>query len=143
MAAATHNAQIELALADLRSQLKPNYLTTSKKHGLSETTLRRRFKGQQLSYDAAKAMVHQRLTIAQEETLIGYINDLTNRGMPPTPQMIRNFAQDIIGGPVGKNWTGDFTRRHGNRIKSVYIRNIDNERVKAEYEPSFKYFLIL
>jgi hypothetical protein len=36
--------------------------------------------------------------------------------------------------------TGDFVRRHQDILKSVYLRNIDKQRVKADYPPSLKHF---
>ena len=64
--------------------------------------------------------------LPQEEALIQQINRLTDRGMPPTSGMVRNLAEEVIGRPVGKNWTGDFVKRYKNRLTSVYLRNIDS-----------------
>ena len=61
---------------------------------------------------------------AQEKSLIVQINHLTDRGLPPTPQMIKNFVEEIIGASVGKNWAGEFVKRHKN--------------LKSEYAPLFK-----
>src|ERR1700722_852271 len=82
----------------------------------------------------------QRLTIAQEEVLTTHINKLTDGGIPPTSQIVRNLAEEIAGDVVGKNWTSDFVRRHEDRLKSLYLRNIDNLRIKAEFAPLFKQF---
>lgn len=46
----------------------------------------------------------------------------------------------MIQNTVGKNWTGDFVRRHKDALKSTYLRNIDKQRTKAEYLPSFEHF---
>ena len=54
--------------------------------------------------------------------------------------MVRNLAEEMIGSSVGKNWTGDFVKRYKNRLTSLYLRNIDSQRIKAEYAPSFKQF---
>jgi len=136
----THNARIELALADLANQDPPNFMATSKKHGVARTTLRERYHGQSLSKQAAASKYRQRLTLVQEETLITHINRLTDRGIPPTSRIVRNLAEEMIGGPVGKNWTGQFVKRYQERLKSVYLRSIDSQRVRAEYVPSFKHF---
>ena len=53
---------------------------------------------------------------------------------------MHNLAEEVIGDSVGKNWTSDFVKRYKNRVISVYLRNIDNERIKAEYAPVFKHF---
>ena len=138
MDCSTHNARINLAVADLHQQEKPNFKATARKHAVNSTTLKRRYQGRQLSKQAASSEYRQCLTFAQEETLIGLINSLTDRGLPPTSQIVRNLAQEMIGRPVGKNWTGDFVKRYKNRLRSLYLRNIDSQRIKAEYAPSFK-----
>ena len=118
----TTKAPMELALADLESQEKPNIRGTATKHGLVESTLRRRWKGETVSMAAASSEYKQRLSGPQEEALIHLINSLTDRGLPPTSRIIRNLAEELLGGPVGKNWTGDFIKRHKDRLKSLYLR---------------------
>ncbi len=110
MAQSTHDARLELAVADLAKQTKPNYMETAKKHGVNRSTLQKRFLGQTLSVQAAASKYRQRLTFVQEETLIKHINSLTDRGLPPTSRIVRNLAEEIIGGSVGKNWTGEFVK---------------------------------
>ena len=53
MAQSTHNARIELAIADLANQTKPNYLVTAKRYGVTYITLRDPFLGQSLSNQTA------------------------------------------------------------------------------------------
>ena len=48
MATSTHNTRIELTMADLANQDKPNYMGTAKKYGVARMTLRDRFLGQTL-----------------------------------------------------------------------------------------------
>ena len=107
---------IDIALDDLKGQLKPNVLATAKKHGLVESTLRRRWKGQTVSIGHAILEYYQQLTSTQEEVLIGHINRLTDRGIPPTPRMVRNLAEEVINGPLRKNWTTAFVKRHKIRL---------------------------
>ena len=57
--------------------------------------------------------------------------------------MVKNFAEEIIGRAIGKNWAGDFCKRHQSVLKSLYLRNIDNQRVKGEYAPTYKLFFTL
>jgi hypothetical protein len=54
--------------------------------------------------------------------------------------MVKNFAEEIIGRKGGKNWVSQFCRRHESELKSLYLRNIDNLRVKGEYGPIYKLF---
>ena len=140
MASTTNNTALELALADLRSQDRPHYRATALKYHVDKSTLRRRFLGLSTSAAAASSIYHQRLSAVQENVLIEQINRLTDRGIPPTNQMVKNMAEAIIGDLVGKNWTGEFVRRHKTELKSTYLSNIDKQRTKAEYVPSFEYF---
>ena len=89
------------------------------------------------------AETHQRLSIQQEEMLVKHINKLTYRGIPPTSRIVRNLVEEIINAPVGKNRTGQFVERRKKCLKSLYLRNIDNLRTKAEYVPMFKRFYSL
>jgi hypothetical protein len=60
--------------------------------------------------------------------------------MLPTSHIIRNLAEEIKGGPLGKNWVGQFVKRYLIRLKSLYLRNIDNLCASAEYAPMFQLF---
>ena len=140
MAPTYTEANLQLALADLTKQDKPNYLATSKKYGLPRKTLSDRFTGRTVSRPEAASQHHQCLDTAQEEALIGLINRLTNRGLPPTNCMVKNLAEEIIGRPVGKNWSSQFVKRHKERLISRYLRNIDQKRPDAEYAPMFQQF---
>ena len=131
---------MEKALAELESSEEPNYTATAKKYKLVPSTLIRRAQFKTTSRAVFQSQVHQCLTNAQERVLINQINRLTDRGIPPTSQMVRNFAEEIIGRDVRKNWTGEFCKRHGSELKSLYLRNIDSLRVKGEYGPSYKLF---
>ena len=128
------------ALADLELQDVPNYLGTANKYGLFRTTLRARFLEIHKSRAEATSTFRRRLNNRQEEVLIGHINRLTTRGMPPTTSMVRNFAEEIIQDDVGHNWTSDFVKRHKNRLQSQYLRNIDKKRCKAESAAIFQEF---
>ena len=60
--------------------------------------------------------------------------------MPPTSHIVKNLAEELRGKQVGKNWVGQFVKRHGIRLKSLYLRNIDNLYAGAEYTPIFQLF---
>jgi transposase-like protein len=91
------------ALAEIESSSKPNYTEIAKKHSLVPSTLLRRVQGKTTSRADFQSQVHQCLTNAQERILINQINRLTERGIPPTSQMVKNFAEEMIGRAVGKN----------------------------------------
>ena len=60
--------------------------------------------------------------------------------MLPTSQIVKNLVEEMRGKLVNKNWVGQFVKRHGIRLKSIYLRNIDNLRASAEYAPMFQLF---
>ena len=39
----------------------------------------------------------------QEKVLVEYINKLTDRGMPPTIQVVQNLVKEMIQSLVGRN----------------------------------------
>ena len=140
MAPTYTNAHLELALDDLAKQEAPNYMATSKKFNIPRKTLYDRFSGRTVSRQEASSETHQCLTAEQEEALISLINRLTNRGLPPTNSIVRNLAEEIIGRRVGKNWSGQFVRRHAEHLTSRYLKNIKRKRQNAEYAPLFQQF---
>ncbi len=127
------SAPIDLAIEDCFKQLQPNFSAIARKYGVHRTTLQRRYEGSQLSRRQARELTHNRLTLVQEEVLIGFINDFTEKRMPPTSQIVKNVAEEIAGSKVGKNWVGQFTQRHKDRLHAAYLASIDSNRVKAEY----------
>jgi hypothetical protein len=130
-------AACDLAKDDL------NYAAIAREFQVDRTTLSKRHRGETQSREAFLSKSCQRLNNSQEETLISIINRYTSRNIPPTCQMVTNFAEEIIESCVGKNWTSNFIRRHSDKLKSVYLRHIDRQRVKSEYLPSYEYFFHL
>jgi Tc5 transposase DNA-binding domain len=139
----TKNGRIEAAIDQLKSQKTLNYAAAARDHDVHRTTLARRYCGKTVSREEANSTYRQRLNDVQEDTLLRYIDSLTDRHIPPTSQIIRNLAEEILKGPVGKNWTSNFIRRHSDRIDSRYLRPIDRARVSAELIPLFKHFYTL
>ena len=134
-------SQMQLALAECSEYDKPNYSAIARKYPpVNRLTLSRRFLGEQVSRTIANSEHRQCLSIEQEEVLISHINKLTRRGLPPTSTIVRNLAEEMISRPIGKNWTAQFVKRHADQLKSLYLRNIDNMRTKAEYAPMIKLF---
>lgn len=137
------DSRIKAALEDLKSQDSVNYAAAARKWDISSTTLRRRHQGKSTSRADANSKYRQRLTNVQEDTLLEYIDSLTRRNLPPTSQIVQNLAEELAGGPVGKNWTGQFIKRHSKRITSIYLRPIDKSRVAAESIHTFEQFYAL
>jgi len=133
---------IQLALDDLKSQEVVNFAATAKKYNLDRTTLMRRFKGKTTSNQDANSIHHKLLTDAQEEILLRHISDLSNRGMPPTPQILENLIVEIVRKPIGQCWVRRFCQRHKNEIKSVYLRGIDQTRKVSDNSAYFEHFYL-
>ena len=87
--------RIDEALADLRSQEAPNISKTAEKYGVERLRLSRHWNG--ISEKKDLAYENQRLLITtQLNTLVSYMGELTERGLPPTNTIVRNFAATII-----------------------------------------------
>lgn len=82
------------------------------------TTLMRQFTGKTVSNHEATTEHRQALNIAQEKVLVGHIQRLVTRGTPPTPVLVRNFAEEIHRSRLGKNWTTQFIQRHSVHLKT-------------------------
>jgi hypothetical protein len=132
----------EEALAELNSCNKPNISATAKKYHVDRKNLSKRFYGTSQSA-TLKHSSQQFLSIQQERTLIAYINQLTELGLPPTPSMLRNFAYDIAQKEPGKNWSHRFCQRWSDTLQSRYLKPIDNSRKKAESFEAFEYWFSL
>jgi hypothetical protein len=143
MARTDKSARIATAIAAIRSGEITDYSKAAEKYKVDRTTISKRIRGLTKSRKEADSLFRQCLTDAQEEILIAHINKLTDRGMPPTSHIVRNLAEEIKGAKVGKNWTGQFIKRHKDRLKSLYLRNIDNLYISAEYALMFILFFTL
>lgn len=72
--------------------------------------------------------------------LLEHISKLTARGLPPTSQMLRNIVNKAVGHEVGECWVRQFCGRHKDRIKSLYLRGIDNSQKVADNSKHFEHF---
>ncbi len=132
---------IEAALDSLKSlkpRETPNYAEILKKYGCDRNTLSRRHRGVQAPI--AQKLENQRLlNDTQEKELIRYIDSLCERGLPPSRQMIRNFASEISGREAGKSWADRFIKRWEVDLISRWTSGIDTNRKRAD--SAFKYSL--
>jgi hypothetical protein len=93
------------------SELLPAYvITTSSSRAatagewnLDPTTLRRRFIGETRSIQEANTESRQKLTSMQEKALIEHVDKLTDRGIQPTPQILKNIAEELMKAELGHN----------------------------------------
>jgi Tc5 transposase DNA-binding domain len=139
----TKNDRIDAALDQLDSQSTLNYAAAARDNHIHPTTLAWRYNGKSVSRAEANSKYRQWLNDVEEDTLLRYIDTLIDRHIPPTSQIVRNLAEEILKGPVGKNWTGHFLKRHADRIESRYLRPLDRTRASIESISLFEHFYTL
>ncbi|GAM37109.1 pogo transposable element [Talaromyces pinophilus] len=113
--------QYELALKALRS-LKPgetpNIALVARTYGVDRSQLSRRFRGvsgsKEAQYDNQRLLNEE-----QSRVLIKWINQLTERGLPPTNAMLENFAREISGKEPGKNWVIWWKKAHSDKVQQA------------------------
>jgi hypothetical protein len=105
--------KLELALADLRQQIKPNFKGTTTLYNINWTILCQCFLGHQQSILDSRSETSRHLSNDMEKILIDFINCLTEHSLPPTSQIVKNIAEELCNMLVGKNWVGQFTHRPG------------------------------
>jgi transposase-like protein len=80
----TKDARIQAAMAMLDSQSTLNYAEAARAFDIHPMTLARRYRGQTVSREEANSNFRQCLNSTQEDTLLSYINSLTDRHIPAT-----------------------------------------------------------
>lgn len=135
-----HNVQIERAIAHLNAQKKPNISEASRLYDVSRSTLSRRFAGKTTSRAEKVETCNMKLSRAQEDVLVGHINKLADRGLPPTPRMVENLAREISKSHIGEHWVTRFCARHQNQLRSIYLRIIDHKRKIADNSVHFEHY---
>jgi hypothetical protein len=138
-----NEAAIKLALNDLNSQEAINFANTAKKYQIDRVTLMRRYKGKSTSNHEARSIHQKILTDAQEEVILSHISSLSDRGIPPTPQILENLVVEIARRPIRQYWIRRFCQRYKDEIKSIYLRGIDQTRKIADNSKYFEYFYLV
>jgi hypothetical protein len=127
-------SSIEAALAAIES-LKPGeklvYTKIPEKYGVDRKTLAQRHQGASISRNT-QAQNQQALHPQQEQELLRYIKQLTERGLPPTRAMIRRFASDIAKRELGKGWVDRYIKRYDVYLISRWATGIDRSRHQAD-----------
>jgi hypothetical protein len=133
--------QYELALEALRSLKpgeKPNISLVARTYGVDRSNLSKRFRGitgsKEVQYNNQRLLSKE-----QSRALINWINQLTERGLPPTNSMLENFAREISGKEPGKNWATRWIKAHSDKVISCYSKGLDLDRKKAD--SAYKYTL--
>ena len=127
-------APIDAALAAIEA-LKPGeklvYQKIADQFGVDRSTLARRHRGVQAAREN-KYSQQQKLTPQQEEELVRYIEELTARHIPPTRQMIANFASAVAQEAVSESWVTRFINRHSIHLISQWATGMDSNCHQAD-----------
>jgi len=119
------------------------YTEIAEKFGVLRSTLSRRHR--RVSHrrevtDQNRRNLHKH----QEGELLQYIQRLTERGLPPTRQMMRNFASNIAKKDVSMSWVDRFVRNNKDSLISCWSTGLDTNRHNADSEAKYKlYFQLL
>ncbi|PVH94401.1 hypothetical protein DM02DRAFT_191673, partial [Periconia macrospinosa] len=98
--------------------------------GVHRSTVWRRAKGKVGSIE--QGYEKQRKIKKQDtKTVIAHVRELTERGLPPTKAMLRNFLQEISGEPVSREYVRLFIKRNKDQLASGYLKSYDIKRKKA------------
>ncbi|XP_014550175.1 hypothetical protein COCVIDRAFT_43207 [Bipolaris victoriae FI3] len=101
-------SQAALAAIDALAPREPfTYTKITNQYSVIRSILTRRHQGQCASR-AVGGQKRQLLHPHQEQALIAYINQLIERGLPPSQSIIRNFALNIAKREVRLNWASRF-----------------------------------
>ena len=87
------------------------YQDIADNYGITRSTLSRQHRGVVASRDDAD-LANRKLSPQQERELCEYIEVLTERHLPPTRQMVQNFAIEMAQEWVSDSWVTRFLDRH-------------------------------
>jgi hypothetical protein len=120
-----------------------SYRKVAEQFKVNRTTLSRRYQGLAQSREAAAA--NQRLlNPQQEEELVRYIERCTERGLPPTREMVQNFAGAVAKWEASESWVTRFLHRHKVDLTVKWSPGIDRNRHEADsYHKYDGYFQLL
>lgn len=126
-------------LESLPSDKDFTYTEVARKFGVSRTTLSRRFRRVQSSREAiAEQQGH--LNYHEEAELVRYIKELSERALPPTRTMIKNFAAEISKNTISTSWVTRFLQRHDSDLISKWTTGMDRNRHEADSEHKYRLY---
>jgi hypothetical protein len=142
----TNMSPIEAALAaiEARDTTQPLvYTHFANQFSVDRRTLARRHQ-RVTSSRASKELEQYAVHPQQELELVRYINQLTERGLPPTRAMIRNFGSQLAKTELGVHWVDRFLQRHDAELISRWTLGIDRARHQADSQSKYTlYFELL
>lgn len=99
-----------------------SYREIAKRYGVVRSTLTRAHR-RAIGTEIASSNTTKLLSDQEEIELLQHIKILTERGLPPTRQMIQRSASRIAHRQVSISWVDRFTRRKGSTTRSKRIFN--------------------
>jgi transposase-like protein len=130
------------AIESLRSGEKFSYTKVASQFGVDRSTLSRRHKATQVSH-TAKSINQRKLSTEQERALVRYIQGLSERHLPPTRDIVQNFASQIAKEPISKSWVSRFLGRHKIDLILHWVTSIDRDRHNADSEAKYRLYFDL
>jgi hypothetical protein len=137
---------IQAAIAAFESRElgeQTSYTKIAAKYNVDRSTLSRRHQGSQAPRQA-RTLQKLVLNPQQELELVRYIERLTERGLPPTREMIRNFSSEVAHQELSESWVTRFIHRHEIHPISKWTTAMDRTRHLADSESKYQlYFELL
>jgi hypothetical protein len=103
----------------------------STKHGVVRSTLMRTYRRETRSRKE-QAVAQEKLTPQQEEEPVKYKEELNACHIPPTREMIANFASAVAKEPVSESWVTRFINKYSIHLISQYSKSMDTNRHNAD-----------
>jgi hypothetical protein len=133
---------IQAAIEELKSYELGDRLSYTKlaaKYDIDRSTLSRRHQGLQAPRETQAS--HQlNLSPQQELELVRYITKLTNQGLPPTRETIRNFSSGVAQQQLSESWVTRFINRHAIHLISKWTSAMDRTRHLADSESEYRLY---
>ncbi|KAF2022551.1 hypothetical protein EK21DRAFT_15158, partial [Setomelanomma holmii] len=114
------------------------YTEVVNQFNVDQSTFSQRHKGKTSSFKAKK-----KLNLQQELELVQYIRDLTERGLPPTREMIQNFASAVAYKDISKSWVTQFINNYKDQLTAKWITGMDRVRHQADSEDKYNLYFDL
>jgi hypothetical protein len=119
-----------------------SYQYVADKWGVSRSAVSRRHRGVSSTREAQYANM-QALSPSQEQQLVQYIRDLNSHGLPPTNEMIHNFANEVAGKLLRPTWVSRFIDRHSIHLIVRWSTGIDRVRFQADDTDKYELYFDL
>ena len=126
-------ARVILAVEAIQNNPKLSIRNAAKIYNVADRTIRRRLAGQPARRDCTANS--KKLTQLEEEAIVRYIIELSERAFPPRLCGVEDMANHLLrerdAPPIGKLWAHRFVKRQP-QLRTRYSRRYDYQRAKYE-----------